>query len=238
MVEVKNLTKEYGKKIAVDQISFEMEKGVIYGLLGSNGAGKSTTMNLITGYLAPTEGEILIGGYDLQKETEKAKSFIGYLPEIPPLYPDMTVWEFLSFVARLKGVKKDIMEEQLKEIMDQTGIMDVEDRLIKNLSKGYKQRVGLAQAMVGYPDVIILDEPTVGMDPKQIIEIRGLIKQLGREHAVLMSSHILTEVSVVCDHVFIISKGKLVASLDMDQLEKPLEDVFLELTENEQEEQA
>ena len=238
MVEVKNLTKEYGKKIAVDQISFEMEKGVIYGLLGSNGAGKSTTMNLITGYLAPTEGEILIGVYDLQKEPEKAKSFIGYLPEIPPLYPDMTVWEFLSFVARLKGVKKDIMEEQLEEIMDQTGIMDVEDRLIKNLSKGYKQRVGLAQAMVGYPDVIILDEPTVGMDPKQIIEIRGLIKQLGREHAVLMSSHILTEVSVVCDHVFIISKGKLVASLDMDQLEKPLEDVFLELTENEQEEQA
>ena len=238
MIEVTKLTKKYGGQVAVDELTFRLEKGRIYGFLGPNGAGKSTTMNMITGYLAPTAGTITIDGKDVQKEPEEAKKKVGYLPEIPPLYVDMTVWEYLKFVAELKKIAGKEQNEKVRQVMELTRITDVQDRLIRHLSKGYKQRVGLAQAILGDPEVIILDEPTVGLDPKQIIEIRGLIKQLGREHAVLMSSHILTEVSVVCDHVFIISKGKLVASLDMDQLEKPLEDVFLELTENEQEEQA
>ncbi len=185
---------------------------MIYGFLGPNGAGKSTTMNMMTGYIAATEGTVKINGYDILKEPELAKKSIGYLPEIPPVYLDMTVWEYLKFVAELKKVPKAERKNQIEEIMRQTRVDDVKDRLIKNLSKGYKQRVGLAQAMIGYPEVIILDEPTVGLDPKQIIEIRELIKELAEKHTVILSSHILSEVSAVCDHIMIISKGKLVAS--------------------------
>lgn len=212
MIEVKHLTKKYGSHLAVDDLSFEVGKGVIYGFLGPNGAGKSTTMNIMTGYIAATEGTVLINGYDILKEPEKAKKCIGYLPEQPPVYQDMTVIEYLRFVAELKQVKKEEREKQIAEIMEQTRIADVGKRLIRNLSKGYKQRVGLAQAVIGYPEVIILDEPTVGLDPKQIIEIRALIKELAQNHTIILSSHILSEVSAVCDHIMIIAKGKLVAS--------------------------
>lgn len=212
MIEVENLTKKYGDHIAVDHLSFRIDRGMIYGFLGPNGAGKSTTMNIMTGYIAATEGTVKINGYDILKEPEMAKKSIGYLPEIPPVYLDMTVWEYLKFVAELKKVPKAERNAQIEEIMRQTRVDDVKDRLIKNLSKGYKQRVGLAQAMIGYPEVIILDEPTVGLDPKQIIEIRELIKELAKKHTVILSSHILSEVSAVCDHIMIISKGKLVAS--------------------------
>lgn len=212
LIEVKNLTKKYGKHTAVDNLSFRVERGMIYGFLGPNGAGKSTTMNIMTGYIAATGGTVRINGYDILKEPGKAKKCIGYLPEQPPVYQDMTVQEYLRFSAELKRVKKSERREQLESIMEQTQIADVKDRLIKNLSKGYKQRVGLAQAIVGYPEVIILDEPTVGLDPKQIIEIRTLIKELAKKHTVILSSHILSEVSAVCDHIMIISKGKLVAS--------------------------
>lgn len=212
MIEVENLTKKYGDHIAVDHLSFRIDRGMIYGFLGPNGAGKSTTMNMMTGYIAATEGTVKINGYDILKEPELAKKSIGYLPEIPPVYLDMTVWEYLKFVAELKKVPKAERKNQIEEIMRQTRVDDVKDRLIKNLSKGYKQRVGLAQAMIGYPEVIILDEPTVGLDPKQTIEIRELIKELAEKHTVILSSHILSEVSAVCDHIMIISKGKLVAS--------------------------
>ncbi len=212
MIEVENLTKKYGSHIAVDHLSFRIDKGVIYGFLGPNGAGKSTTMNIMTGYIAATEGTVKINGYDILKEPEKAKKSIGYLPELPPVYTDMTVYEYLKFVAELKKVPKRERKEQIEDIMKQTRVDDVRDRLIKNLSKGYKQRVGVAQAMIGYPEVIILDEPTVGLDPKQIIEIRELIRELAKKHTVILSSHILSEVSAVCDHIMIISKGKLVAS--------------------------
>ena len=212
MIEIENLTKKYGDHVAVDHLSFRIDRGMIYGFLGPNGAGKSTTMNIMTGYIAATEGTVKINGYDILKEPEKAKRSIGYLPEIPPVYPDMTVYEYLKFVAELKKVPKEERKEQIEDIMEQTRVYDVKDRLIKNLSKGYKQRVGLAQAIIGYPEVIILDEPTVGLDPKQIIEIRELIKELARKHTVILSSHILSEVSAVCDHIMIISKGKLVAS--------------------------
>ena len=212
MIEVENLTKKYGSHIAVDHLSFCIDRGVIYGFLGPNGAGKSTTMNIMTGYIAATEGTVKINGYDILKEPEKAKKSIGYLPELPPVYTDMTVYEYLKFVAELKKVPKGERKEQIEDIMKQTRVEDVRDRLIKNLSKGYKQRVGLAQAMIGYPEVIILDEPTVGLDPKQIIEIRELIRELAKNHTVILSSHILSEVSAVCDHIMIISKGKLVAS--------------------------
>ncbi len=212
MIEVENLTKKYGSHIAVDHLSFRIDRGVIYGFLGPNGAGKSTTMNMMTGYIAATEGTVKINGYDILKEPEKAKKSIGYLPELPPVYTDMTVYEYLKFVAELKKVTKGERKEQIEDIMKQTRVDDVRDRLIKNLSKGYKQRVGLAQAMIGYPEVIILDEPTVGLDPKQIIEIRELIRELAKKHTVILSSHILSEVSAVCDHIMIISKGKLVAS--------------------------
>ncbi|MCD8037920.1 MAG: ATP-binding cassette domain-containing protein [Lachnospiraceae bacterium] len=212
LIEVKNFTKKYGKHTAVDNLSFRVERGMIYGFLGPNGAGKSTTMNIMTGYIAATGGTVRINGYDILKEPGKAKKCIGYLPEQPPVYQDMTVQEYLRFSAELKRVKKSERREQLESIMEQTQIADVKDRLIKNLSKGYKQRVGLAQAIVGYPEVIILDEPTVGLDPKQIIEIRTLIKELAKKHTVILSSHILSEVSAVCDHIMIISKGKLVAS--------------------------
>lgn len=220
MIEVKDLTKKYGTHTAVSNLSFKIESGHIYGLLGPNGAGKSTTMNIMTGCLAASSGEVTIGGYDIFEEAEKAKKLIGYLPELPPLYQDMTPKEYLSFVAKAKGVYKLERDKQIDYAMNVTKIKSVQDRLIKNLSKGYKQRVGIAQALLGSPEVIILDEPTVGLDPKQIIEIRGLIKELGQKHTVILSSHILSEVSAVCDYIMIISKGKLVASDTPQNLER------------------
>ena len=220
MIEVKNLVKRYGDHTAVDHLSFEIEKGKIYGFLGPNGAGKSTTMNMITGYIASTEGTVVIDGHDILEEPEEAKKCIGYLPEMPPLYFDMTVLEYLKFVADLKKIPKDKKASMIEEIMDMVKITDMKNRLIKNLSKGYRQRVGLAQAILGYPEVIILDEPTVGLDPKQIIEIRDLIKSLKEKHTVILSSHILSEVSAVCDYVLIISHGKLVASDTPENLGK------------------
>ena len=211
MIEVENLVKRYGSHLAVDHLSFQVEPGKIYGFLGPNGAGKSTTMNMMTGYIAPTEGTVRINGFDIQKNAEEAKRCIGYLPEIPPLYQDMTVLEYLRFAAALKKIPKKEVETQLADIMEMTMTADVSERLIKNLSKGYKQRVGLAQAILGYPEVIILDEPTVGLDPKQIIEIRELIRNLAKRHTVILSSHILSEVQAVCDEILILSKGKLVA---------------------------
>lgn len=220
MIEVTNLTKKYGDHIAVDHLSFRVEKGQIYGFLGPNGAGKSTTMNIITGYLAATEGTVTIDGKDIQKDPEEAKRSIGYLPELPPLYVDMTVREYLEFVAELKKVPKKERKQQIDEVMEMTQITDMQQRLIRNLSKGYRQRVGLTQAILGYPEVIILDEPTVGLDPKQIIEIRDLIRKLGENHTVILSSHILSEVSAVCDHIMIIAHGKLVASDSPENLQK------------------
>lgn len=220
MIEVRNLVKKYGSHMAVNHLNFTIEKGKIYGFLGPNGAGKSTTMNMITGYIASTEGEILIDGHNILEEPEEAKRKIGYLPEIPPLYVDMTVSEYLKFVAELKSIPKEKRSGNIEEVMSTTKLEDVKDRLIKNLSKGYRQRVGLAQALLGYPEIIILDEPTVGLDPKQIIEIRDLIKSLGNKHTVILSSHILSEVSAVCDHVLIIDKGKLVASDSPENLSK------------------
>ena len=212
MIEVKNLVKKYGDHIAVDHLSFHVDKGQIYGFLGPNGAGKSTTMNIMTGYIASTSGEVLIDGHNILEEPEAAKKCIGYLPEQPPLYFDMTVAEYLKFAAELKKVSKYERETQIEQVMELTGITAMENRLIKNLSKGYKQRVGLAQAILGYPEIIILDEPTVGLDPKQIIEIRELIRKLSEEHTIILSSHILSEVSAVCDYIMIINHGKLVAS--------------------------
>ena len=220
MIEVKNLVKKYGDHTAVDHLSFQIEKGKIYGFLGPNGAGKSTTMNMITGYIASTEGTVSIDGHDILEEPEKAKKCIGYLPEQPPLYFDMTVLEYMKFAADLKKIPKDKKKAMIEEVMDMVKITDMKNRLIKNLSKGYHQRVGLAQAILGYPEVIILDEPTVGLDPKQIIEIRDLIKSLKKKHTVILSSHILSEVSAVCDYVLIISHGKLVASDTPDNLSK------------------
>lgn len=212
MIEVKDLVKRYSKNIAVDHLNFHVQKGQIYGFLGPNGAGKSTTMNMMTGYLAPTEGQILINGYDVAEEPMEARKCIGYLPEIPPLYPDMTVLEYLRFAAELKQVPKNERSTEIERVMDETRIKDMENRLIRHLSKGYKQRVGLAQALLGDPEVLILDEPMVGLDPKQIIEIRELIRGLGKKHTVILSSHILSEIRSICDHVLIISHGKLVAS--------------------------
>lgn len=220
MIEVNNLVKRYGDHTAVDHLSFTIEKGKIYGFLGPNGAGKSTTMNMITGYIASTEGTVKIDGHDILEEPEEAKKCIGYLPELPPLYFDMTVLEYMKFAADLKKVPKNKKNSMIEEIMEMVNITDMKNRLIKNLSKGYRQRVGLAQAILGYPEVIILDEPTVGLDPKQIIEIRTLIKELGKKHTVILSSHILSEVSAVCDYVMIISHGKLVASDTPDNLSR------------------
>ncbi len=220
MIEVKNLVKKYGDHLAVDNLSFTVEKGQIYGFLGPNGAGKSTTMNIMTGYLGATEGEVIINGHDILKEPELAKKSIGYLPEIPPLYTDMTVMEYLKFVAELKKIKKAEIQESVDEVIELVGLIDVENRLIKNLSKGYRQRVGLAQAIIGFPEIIILDEPMVGLDPIQIIEIRELIRKLAEEHTVILSSHILAEVQEMCDYIMIISKGKLVASDTPKNLEK------------------
>ena len=220
MIEVNNLVKRYGDHTAVDHLSFKIEKGKIYGFLGPNGAGKSTTMNMITGYIASTEGTVRIDGHDILEEPEAAKKCIGYLPEQPPLYFDMTVLEYMKFVADLKKIPKDKKATMIEEVMYMVKISDMRNRLIKNLSKGYRQRVGLAEAIMGYPEVIILDEPTVGLDPKQIIEIRTLIKDLKKKHTVILSSHILSEVSAVCDYVLIISHGKLVASDTPENLGK------------------
>ena len=220
MIEVNNLVKRYGDHTAVDHLSFKIEKGKIYGFLGPNGAGKSTTMNMITGYIASTEGTVKIDGHDILEEPEAAKKCIGYLPEQPPVYFDMTVLEYMKFVADLKKIPKDKKTNMIEEVMDMVKISDMRNRLIKNLSKGYRQRVGLAEAIMGYPEVIILDEPTVGLDPKQIIEIRTLIKELKKKHTVILSSHILSEVSAVCDYVLIISHGKLVASDTPENLGK------------------
>lgn len=220
MIEVKNLTKKYGKHLAVDHLSFQIDKGKVYGFLGPNGAGKSTTMNMMTGYLGPTDGEVIVNGHDIIKEPEAARKCIGYLPELPPLYTDMTVKEYLIFAAELKQIPRIQREEQISRVVKLVKLQEVEERLIKNLSKGYRQRVGLAQAVLGFPEIIILDEPTVGLDPKQIIEIRELIRSLAKEHTVILSSHILAEVREVCDYVMIISKGKLVASDTPDNLER------------------
>lgn len=220
MIEVKNLVKKYGNHLAVDHLDFRLEPGKIYGFLGPNGAGKSTTMNIMTGYLGATEGAVLIDGHDILKEPEEAKKHIGYLPELPPLYTYMTVQEYLEFAAELKRIPKGERESAIEEVMKLTKLMDVQMRLIKNLSKGYRQRVGLAQAILGFPDIIILDEPTVGLDPKQIVEIRELIRNLSKKHTVVLSSHILAEVREVCDYILIISKGKLVASDTPENLEK------------------
>ena len=220
MIEVKNLVKKHGDHLAVDHLSFHVEKGQIYGFLGPNGAGKSTTMNIMTGYIASTDGEVIINGHNILEEPEEAKKCIGYLPEQPPLYFDMTVKEYLKFAAELKKVPRDRRENQIKDVMKMVGITNMQERLIKNLSKGYRQRVGLAQAILGYPEIIILDEPTVGLDPKQIIEIRELIRKLAKNHTIILSSHILSEVSEVCDYILIINNGKLVASDTTDNLEK------------------
>lgn len=223
MIEVRNLVKRYGTHLAVDHLSFTVEKGQIYGFLGPNGAGKSTTMNIMTGYLGATEGEVLINGHNILEEPELAKQCIGYLPEMPPLYMEMRVREYLDFAAELKKIPKKERKDAVDRAVEMAKLVDVEDRLIKNLSKGYKQRVGLAQAILGFPEIIILDEPTVGLDPKQIIEIRELIRELAKEHTVILSSHILAEIQEVCDYILIISGGKLVASDTPDNLEKMLQ---------------
>ena len=219
LIEVKHLTKRYGKHTAVDDISFTVQDGCIYGLLGPNGAGKSTTMNMITGYLAPTGGTVAIDGHDVQEEPKEAKACIGYLPEIPPLYTDMTVQEYLLFVSELKGKKKKADRVQdVAQAVQRAGLQEMEKRLIRNLSKGYRQRVGIAAALLGSPKVIILDEPTVGLDPAQMIEIRNLIHDLGETHTVILSSHILSEVQTICDRVLIIAHGKVAAQGTPEEL--------------------
>lgn len=241
MIEVSHLTKKYGSRLAVDDISFTVEDGVIYGLLGPNGAGKSTIMNILTGYLAATEGQVTVAGHPLPEEADAAKVCVGYLPEQPPLYPEMTVQEYLTFAAELKGVKKAERKEQVCRAARRTGLEAVLPRLIRSLSKGYKQRVGIAQALLGSPRLIILDEPTVGLDPAQVIEIRKLIRELGRAHTVILSSHILSEVQAVCQQILILSKGHLAAAGSLEELTadgKSLEEVFLELTDGEPEEAA
>ena len=219
MITVKNVTKRYGKFKAIDNISFEINDGEIVGLLGPNGAGKSTTMNILTGFIEPTEGEVIINGYNISKKTKKAKKCIGYMPEGVPLYKDMTVKEFVTYMAELKGVKKDKIKESVEQAIQDTWLQNVRKVLIKNLSKGYKQRVSMAGALVGNPEIIILDEPTVGLDPKQIIEIRNLIKKLGKNHTLIISSHILSEISQICERVIIINKGQIVAVDSPEHLE-------------------
>ena len=222
MIEVENLVKRYGGHLAVDHLSFTVEKGCVCGFLGPNGAGKSTTMNMMTGYLAPTEGEVRVDGHSVTQDPAGAKACIGYLPEQPPLYVDMTVREYLEFAAGLKRIPGGERAAQLDRILEMTRTADVSGRLIRNLSKGYRQRVGLAQALIGFPHILILDEPTVGLDPKQILEIRALIRELAQEHTVILSSHILSEVQEVCDHIFIIHHGRLVAQGTPAQLEREL----------------
>lgn len=222
MIEVRELTKKYGDHTAVDHLSFTVEPGRIYGFLGPNGAGKSTTMNMMTGYLSPTEGEIYINGHSMIEEPEEAKRYIGYLPELPPVYPDMTVQEYVRFAAELKKVPREKRAEQVERAIRMARLEEMRSRLIRNLSKGYKQRVGLAQAIVSFPEIIILDEPTVGLDPKQIIEMRQVMKDLAKDHTVILSSHIMQEISAVCDHVLIINHGKLVANDTIEALEENL----------------
>ncbi len=220
MIEAIGLVKQYGDHVAVDHLNFTVEKGQILGFLGPNGAGKSTTMNMLTGYISATEGTILVNGYDMLEEPELAKKSIGYLPEQPPVYPDMTVTEYLKFVTELKKVPRKAREAEVERVIEATQLQPMRERLIQHLSKGYRQRVGIAQALVGNPEVIILDEPTVGLDPKQIIEIRDLMRSLAKEHTVLLSSHIMQEISAVCDHIMIISHGKLVLSGTPEELRK------------------
>ena len=219
MIEVKNVTKKYGNVVAIDDISFSIKDGEIVGLLGPNGAGKSTTMNTITGYIEQTEGNVIINGYDTLKKPKKAKSQIGYMPEGVPLYEDLTIKEFVTYIAELRKVKRKERKEKVQDIIKKTGLEEMQKKLIKNLSRGQKQRVSLAGALVGEPKVLILDEPTVGLDPKQVTEIRSLIKELGKEHTVILSSHILSEVSQICDRVIIINKGKIVAEDTPENLE-------------------
>ena len=220
MIEAKGLVKRYDNHLAVDHLSFTIEKGHIVGFLGPNGAGKSTTMNMITGYISATEGTVTINGHDIYEEPQEAKKSIGYLPELPPVYPNMKVREYLLFVAELKGVPRSEKKEMVEEIIKRVHLEEYANRLIKQLSKGYKQRVGLAQAIVGYPEVLILDEPTVGLDPLQIIEIRELIKELAKKHTIILSSHIMQEISAVCDTVMIINKGKLLVNDKAENLSK------------------
>ena len=239
MIEVSHLTKQYGNHLAVDDVSFTVADGQICGLLGPNGAGKSTIMNILTGYLSATSGQVTVAGHPLPEEADAAKACVGYLPEQPPLYPEMTVQEYLTFAAELKGVKKAERKEQVCRAARRTGLETVLPRLIRSLSKGYKQRVGIAQALLGSPRLIILDEPTVGLDPAQVIEIRKLIRELGRAHTVILSSHILSEVQAVCQQILILSKGHLAAAGSLEELTadgKSLEEVFLELTDGETEE--
>ena len=239
MIEVSHLTKQYGNHLAVDDVSFTVADGQICGLLGPNGAGKSTIMNIITGYLSATSGQVTVAGHPLPEEADAAKACVGYLPEQPPLYPEMTVQEYLTFAAELKGVKKAERKEQVCRAARRTGLEAVLPRLIRSLSKGYKQRVGIAQALLGSPRLIILDEPMVGLDPAQVIEIRKLIRELGRAHTVILSSHILSEVQAVCQQILILSKGHLAAAGSLEELTadgKSLEEVFLELTDGEPEE--
>lgn len=223
MIEAIGLVKKYGEHLAVDHLNFKVEKGQILGFLGPNGAGKSTTMNMLTGYISATEGSIFVNGYDMLEEPEEAKKSIGYLPEQPPVYPDMTVTEYLQFVIELKQVPKKERKAELVRVLAKARLELVRGRLIKHLSKGYRQRVGIAQALVGNPEVIILDEPTVGLDPSQIIEIRDLMKELAKEHTVLLSSHIMQEISAVCDHIMIICHGKLVLYGTLEELQKQVD---------------
>ena len=222
MIEVKGLTKTYGQHQAARDISFSVAKGEVVGFLGPNGAGKTTTMNMITGYLSPTAGTASVGGHDVLEEPMEVKRLIGYLPENPPLYPEMTVAQYLRFVARLKRIPAAAARADIARILGLTAIADMRDRLIRNLSKGYRQRVGLAQALIGSPPVLILDEPTIGLDPRQIIDIRNLIRDLGREHTIILSSHILPEVTAVCSRVIIIHHGKIVASDTIGNLSRKL----------------
>ena len=239
MIEVSHLTKKYGSHLAVEDVSFTVADGGIYGLLGPNGAGKSTIMNILTGYLSATSGQVTVAGHPLPEEADAAKKCVGYLPEQPPLYPEMTVQEYLDFAAELKGVKKAERKEQVRKAARRTGLEKVLPRLIRSLSKGYRQRVGIAQALLGSPKLIILDEPTVGLDPAQVIEIRKLIQELGQAHTVILSSHILSEVQAVCQQVLILSKGRLAASGSLQELTadgRSLEEVFMELIGGETEE--
>lgn len=241
MIEVSHLTKRYGGHLAVEDLSFTVADGQICGLLGHNGAGKSTIMNILTGYLSATSGQVTVAGHPLPEEADAAKACVGYLPEQPPLYQEMTVEEYLTFAAELKRVPKGQRKEQVRRAARRTGLEEVFSRLIRTLSKGYRQRVGIAQALLGDPGLIILDEPTVGLDPAQVIEIRKLIRELGQNHTVILSSHILSEVQAVCQQVLILSKGHLAASGTLEELTaggKSLEEVFLELTGGEPEDPA
>lgn len=244
MIEAVNLTKRYGTRLALDHLSFRVEENEIFGFLGPNGAGKSTTMNILTGYLAPTEGSVKIGGWDIVEDSVRARELIGYLPELPPVYMDMTPWEYLRFVAEAKGIARERLRDEVQRVMERTGVADVKDRLIKTLSKGYRQRVGMAQAILGDVKVVIMDEPTVGLDPIQIIEFREMIRELGKDHTVILSSHILSEVAEVCQKIMILVKGRLAAIDTAENLAKrigeaesalSLEEIFLKYVEKESE---